>query len=451
MRHNISFRGTNLSERFFVKRSLTEVISESDFLALAQDHSQNFLKIYSFLIRTKSKNPCTRRFYAYLIEESEELETFLDDHSARDNKTWYFFVKLVACIRNIAKAAFVLKHILHRYPAYDLQGEEVDQFLKDAQRVSAYFAKTVLSLFESIRAQAHFLGISLPEAPLEEDIFGEVYPRKRLPYTIDEDEEEATDGRKAIANIASQYLSISKKFKDFRWDMGKKDLNNLQGIVPEKINEEKSREIMAHIHNLESTYDHHIRHSPLEFQDERLKTFRGYISMPLHLMSAVNWLTHLHQRHLKGARRDISHIIDDRKILDIAINFCLYYTGHYLQAGKQLALDLTRTYIEIGTCELKIPEKLGFHLRPATLVARVANYYGSNLALLVDGQEYDASSVLNLTMASGLIARKGVKIVLFKGDKRILHDLEILAQHNYGEDFDGNQVPLPSELSHLWN
>ena len=198
-----------------MKRSLTELISEEDFLALAQDHSQNFLKIYDFLVQTK--NPCTRRFYAYLIEESEELETFLDDHSARDNKTWYFYVKLVACTRNIAKAAFVLKHILHRYAAYDLRGEEIDQFLKDAQRVSAYFAKTVLSLFESIKDQAQFLGISLPEAPLEEDFFGEVYPRKRLPYTIDEDEEEATDGRKAIAKIASQYLSISKRFREFEY------------------------------------------------------------------------------------------------------------------------------------------------------------------------------------------------------------------------------------------
>lgn len=434
-----------------MKRSLTELISEKDFLSLAQDHSQNFLKIYDFLIRTKSKNPCTRRFYAYLIEESEELETFLDDHSARDNKTWYFFVKLVACIRNIAKAAFVLKHILHRYPAYDLQGEEVDQFLKDALRVSAYFAKTVLSLFESVKEEAQSLGIALPAAPLEEDFFGEVYPRKRLPYTIDEDEEEASDSRKVIANIASQYLSISKRFKEFRWDMGKKDLNNLQGIVPEKVNEEKSREIMAYIHNLESTYDHHIRHSPLEIQDERLKTFRGYISLPLHLMTAVNWLTHLYQRHLTGPKKDIAHLIDDSKVLDIAINFCLYYVAHYLQGGKQLAIDLTRTYIEVGMCILKIPEKLGFHLRPATLVARVANYYGTSLSLLVDGQEYNASSVLNLTMASGLIARKGVKTVLFKGDKRILHDLEILAEHNYGEDFDGNQVPLPPELSHLWN
>jgi len=49
---------------------------------------KNFLKIYNFL--SKEKRPYVRRFYAYLIEESEELETFLDDHCARDNKLVFF-------------------------------------------------------------------------------------------------------------------------------------------------------------------------------------------------------------------------------------------------------------------------------------------------------------------------------------------------------------------------
>ncbi len=34
-----------------MKGSLTEVITEKDFLKLAQEHSQNFLKIYNFLHR----------------------------------------------------------------------------------------------------------------------------------------------------------------------------------------------------------------------------------------------------------------------------------------------------------------------------------------------------------------------------------------------------------------
>lgn len=41
--------------------------------------------------------------------------------------------------------------------------------------------------------------------------------------------------------------------------------------------------------------------------------------------------------------------------------------------------------------------------------------------------------------------------VIFIGDKRALHDIEILAQHGYGEDAKGNNIPLPQEVAYLYN
>ena len=40
--------------------------------------------------------------------------------------------------------------------------------------------------------------------------------------------------------------------------------------------------------------------------------------------------------------------------------------------------------------------------------------------------------------------------VTFIGDKRPLHDIEILAENGYGEDAKGNNVPLPEEISYLY-
>ena len=40
--------------------------------------------------------------------------------------------------------------------------------------------------------------------------------------------------------------------------------------------------------------------------------------------------------------------------------------------------------------------------------------------------------------------------VTFIGDKRALHDIEILAQTGYGEDAQGNNIPLPEEISYLY-
>jgi phosphotransferase system HPr-like phosphotransfer protein len=434
-----------------MKRSLTEVITEDNFLKLAQKHSRNFLKISNFLHR--NHGAFTRRFYAHLINESEEFESFLDDHCARDNRTWYYMGELVACIRNIAKMAFIMNHILNRYSAYTLKENKADSFIKDAQKVSVLLDETVLSLYEEVNKESSRLGIKLPSETLKEDLFGEVYPQKRLPYTIDEEGD--LDVQKIVVMVSTQYLNVVEKFVGFGWDFGESSLDDLKNAVPDKINEEMSRELVAHIHNLQSSYDHYIRHTPLESQDEGLKALRGHVSMPLHLLSVVNWLSHLYQRHVLAlrygeVRTRVSEIIETSNMLSVVMKFALFYTNRYLETGKKLARDILERYTEIETCELRVPQKLGFHLRPATLVAKLAKYYGTKVFIIVDGHRYDASNVLNITLAGGLIARKGYETVLFEGDKRVLKDLTLLSECNYGEDEQGNPTkPLP-ELSHLW-
>ena len=177
--------------------------------------------------------------------------------------------------------------------------------------------------------------------------------------------------------------------------------------------------------------------------------------LPLHLLSVVNWLSHFYQRHVQkvgpgGAGYDVSAIIDEDKLLAITVDFALYYADRYLRRAKQLATSILAEFTEVGSCELNVPQKLGFHLRPATLVARLVNYHGTELSMMVDGQQFDAGSVLSITMGAGLIARHGYKTVVFKGDSRILHDLKILAACNYGEDETGNRTELPPELSYLF-
>ncbi len=432
-----------------MKKSLTKVITEDEFLKLAQKYSQNFLQVYNFL--HKESRPYTRRFYANLIEESEELESFLDDHCARDNKTWYFFCELVASIRNIAKMVFILKHVLNRYPSYGLNDNEADAFIASAKKTATFLEETICSLYKEATSEALRLGITFPKGSLQRDFLAEINLQKRLPYTIDEDD---CNPHKIVAKIATQYINMVEKFNSFGWNFGKHNRDDLKDLIPGKINEERSRELASHIHNIQSTYDHHIKHTQLESQDERLKRFRGYISLPLHLLSVVNWLSHLYQRHINtvrygSVRSEISTILNSSDISDTMVNFLMFYISKYLQTGKGLAADILKQYIEITTCELAVPENLGFHLRPATLVARLATYYGTKLSLFVDGGEYDASSVLSITLAAGVIARKGCKTVFFQGDKRVLHDLQLLAKYNYGEDEKGNQTLLPPELSHL--
>ena len=39
--------------------------------------------------------------------------------------------------------------------------------------------------------------------------------------------------------------------------------------------------------------------------------------------------------------------------------------------------------------------------------------------------------------------------VSFAGDRRVLEDIRLLAEHGYGEDDFGNNLPLPERLAYL--
>ena len=94
--------------------------------------------------------------------------------------------------------------------------------------------------------------------------------------------------------------------------------------------------------------------------------------------------------------------------------------------------------------ELPVPTPLGFHARPSTYISLIVRNYDADAFLLVDDEKFNARSVMSLLQAGGAVADKGYQVVVFEGEKRVLDDLKILADHNYCEDTN-----IPSELSYL--
>ena len=99
----------------------------------------------------ESNKNVSRKIYSRLVQESEYLESVLDEHGARENKAWSFFSEYIASIRNLAIAAFYIKHILDRYPYYKL---------KETKEVDAEFhaaAKKTLKFIISLNLQKNRL------------------------------------------------------------------------------------------------------------------------------------------------------------------------------------------------------------------------------------------------------------------------------------------------------
>jgi phosphotransferase system HPr-like phosphotransfer protein len=177
-----------------------------------------------------------------------------------------------------------------------------------------------------------------------------------------------------------------------------------------------------------------------------------------HLLQIIGRLLHFYERHLheagykniyKKVQVQLSELVVPEKLLDRTINYGLFYVCHYLNIGKKLAREILNENIERSSIRVGIPVKRGFHLRPSLLVAKIVQEFGGQVEMLVGEDRFDASSVLDIQWAGGKIAKENIKEVIFEGDTRALHDIQILSTVNYGEDTMGKDVPLPKELKYL--
>lgn len=426
-----------------------EIIKEKDFIPTAQKAARNMLNFASYL--AKDNKQLGKNIYVALIKDSTALEDFLDDHGARNNKTWVYFGEIVASIRNFSNIAYTVSHVLRRLNFYRLDPKKVKPFTKDAENTLQFLNESILALLAHLKKEASLLSLTIPAGRLREEDFTEHMFMKILPHNIDE--EKVHDVKENMARVATEFYNITKNCYNIKFER-KVPARNLTKLVPEKINEETLRHLESMVHNTQSMYDTYIHKTPVEAEDILLSSLRGHISVTLHLLSIAKDLSHFFERHEskirnEETRRRIEKIVSSKKVLDSIINFALYYCTIFMKQGQALANTIINQYTIVESVILKVPEGLGFHLRPSTLVAKIANNYGTKITMVVQGKEFDASSVIDLMWAGGLIKREEITEIEFRGDKRALRDLKILAEVNYGEDIMGKSIPLPEEIAYL--
>ena len=431
-------------------KSLTQIISEKDFLVLAKVPCKQFFNIFFlFKRRNQEKKDISRKFYSNLIQESEFLENFMDQYGARENKKWSFFVECLASIRNLSIAAFFTRHILDRYPYYNLRepSNKENEFKNASIGVLFFLNQSILSLLQELYAaiEANSLNISI-----DSDIqieFSDVESYKRLPRNVAEDEVKDEEGR--VIEVCEKIKHISRLMNDSKISQIE-DINELKLAVLQKYNENRARLHKNLIHNVQSDFDTYIKHTKLEAEHEELKILRGYASMPLHLLEVSLWLVHFYERHEDEIRpgenrKRISMIVNKDVLLDKIVNFGFFYSQYFINEGNNLAVEILKCFSIVVRVELPVPKPLGFHARPSTLISIIARKYEDmDLFVIVDEKKFNAKSVMSLLQVGGLIADKGYQTILFEGDKRVIEDIKLLVKHNYCEKGE-----IPSRLSYL--
>jgi len=430
-------------------KSLVKIISEEEFLLLAHKPSAFFFKIYnSFTSKLGMGKDVSRKFYSNLIQEAEFLESFLDEYGARENKEWSFFTEYVACIRNLGISAFFIKHLLDRYPFYNLHDSKDDfsQFQSQAHAALEFLNKSILNIYQEVITTAKANGLVFPEESVSQHEFSDIEANKRLPKNITEDEVKNEDER--IVEICEKIQAVAKRMQTIKISPTN-DLNELKKLVPFKINETRSRAFKEMVHSVQSDYDTYVKHTKLEYENPMIKNLRGHISMTLHLLEVVLWLTHFYERHEDEIRageckRKITEMVDKGQLLSQVVNFAFRYSLQFILKGSELAEDILKQFVKVGRIEVPIPKPLGFHARPSTYISLISRNYDEDLFLIVDDEKFNSKSVMSMLQAGGAIADKGYQTVIFEGSKRVLDDVKILAKHNYCEEQE-----IPEQLNYL--
>ena len=431
-------------------KSLTQIISEKDFLVLAEVPCEQFFNVlFLFKRRNQEKKDISRKFYSNLIQESESLENFMDQYGARENKKWSFFVECLASIRNLSIAAFFTRHILDRYPYYNLKepSNKENEFKNASIGVLFFLNQSILSLLQELytATEANSLNISI-----DSDIqieFSDIESNKRLPRNVAEDE--VKDEEERVIEVCEKIKHISRLMNDSKISQIE-DIKKLKLVVLQKYNENRARLHKNLIHNVQSDFDTYVKNTKLESEHEELKILRGYVSMPLHLLEVSLWLVHFYERHEDEIRpgenrKRISMIVNKDVLLDKIVNFGFFYSQYFINEGNNLADEILKCFSIVVRVELPIPKPLGFHARPSTLISIIARKYEDmDLFVIVDEKKFNAKSVMSLLQVGGLVADKGYQTILFEGDKRVIDDIKLLVKHNYCEEGE-----IPSRLSYL--
>ena len=432
--------------------------NESSFIDTVNIFSNEFLKNCIHVLKFHPDYDIfSKPLYSRLIATSHILEDYLDFHGARNNKKWYSYREYVATIRQLSMAGFSQKHIINRLPY--LRIDNKSQFQEASQKTHLFISDSIISLVKEILKKTKVLDIS------PKQIQWELLPRlpngENLPFNIDDGyvEELGSCAQQRInyVKITTEFINIAREFGKYTF-YKPYSIEKIKKLVPSKINEVEMRKFKMLVQNTQTYFDSYVIYGRGWVHDLRLRKLRSCFSIIHHLLRMMGRLLHIYElSHLnigakniyKEVRSEIISLIDQDRLLENTVNYCLFYACHYFNEGQDLAKEILNENIEHSQITVSVPKINGFHMRPCLLITKIVEHYGGKVELCVGKRSFDGSSILDLQWAGGLISREKIQTVEFRGDKRALNDIKILEENNYCEDSCGKGINLPGELKYL--
>lgn len=385
-------------------RALEEIMTKQEiekiFIPKLTEITSNFFEIVKYFI--EHGRSCSKEFFVTFTKESDRIESFLDDHGATNNRTFYYFRELIAAIRWVTQAIFQNLHILSRFELchLNLGSEKRKQFIKGLEK-NLVFQKETLKIFCSeILSEGKSLSIIGGDKENIANSVSFALPyRKILPSDL---EQKDVGDRDRIIDFLLKFLDLGQDLEMFARSPD----------FEASITEEKIEQFRSVYHRLQSTYDTYIGGTDITRELPLLSSLRGHISVNLHLLEMARSLIHFYERHAERLTKISSEKTELRKINFREIKksvevFILSFVFYFAKSGKDLAEQIFKAlgtdpdeYILETVAMLVSPYRIeDFHLRPVMPVTQIASKYSANIDLYFNRKRYDLKSPLEMAMA----------------------------------------------------
>jgi phosphotransferase system HPr-like phosphotransfer protein len=419
------------------RRSL---LTEARFAQALYKEGFEFVQELQFLRSIGTDGWMERRLYA-LYRKSTDIETFLDDHGAPANQTFFMTRELIAGARWLSLACSCLVHLRSRLKAYPQANLEWAQArLPDHLQVAIdCFGSYLVKCAEGISEEWVRLGLPWPENA-QSSVASHAAPKLILPANrLPEADERAEAGQQAslpAARLVGRVLRLLNIWAPLR-GVGTGTHEERQSFMENFCSEATARDFESRVHNLQSEYDSNIRGSAEEKEHADLLRLRGGISQCLHLLEAVTALTHLYERHQvhqrhPATRRVLARIVDWEEYLRITIECCILPAFFSLSHAEDVVAGLLKILTVQSFRDFEIPDGVSLHARPLSLIVGIVHHFGLPVEIEIHGKRASAASMMSMLILCG--SHLDAKSVRFHGDAAVLTDLEDLFEARLGED-----------------
>lgn len=383
------------------KKNKIEVSNHDSFLDDVTRYATPVVELCHFALdnRREKRFPC-RDFLSRLNTESTRLEELVDHYGAQTNEKWFPFRETVAAAKLFSSVIYSVMHIQQSFARYRLLDIDADCSAQ-TEKVLRQLKKALFAICDNIIDQTKRCAIHDPHdrpdiKPCEE---------RQISFRLPADRQVRHVARvgEVVVYLATQFLNLAED-RDVNETLAEREDKSYGEYVPEPINEERLRIVESRFHNLQSMYDTYIFESDVEQQDNNLLFLRGHISVIYHLLATATELVHYYVRHMSSFRRQTEEKLElpmsNSEILGLLFDYTLRNSQLYLDSAIQLCHTMVQSYSEQTEIEVPIPNYRGFHVRPSTLIAKIVAHYGSSVKMILNDQEYDAGSPLNLFRAN---------------------------------------------------